>query len=239
MRHEVFANNNFYHVFNRGVEKRTIFQNRGDYFRFMKSLYEFNDEDSTFNVARDVRSLASNRSDNFNGSWPREKKRKLLVNIVCFCLMPNHFHLILEQLRDNGISAFMHKLGTGYTKYFNIRTERVGSLFQGTFKAKYIERDEYLTHLSRYIHLNPVELIEPGWKEGEAKNRVKNWDKINKFLGKYRWSSYLDYIGKENFPSVIDNRFLMGYFDGSRDYKNFVNSWLAKDLEEIDDLIIE
>jgi putative transposase len=149
--------------------------------------------------------------------------------------MPNHFHLILRQLQENGIAQFMQKLGTGYTMYFNKKNKRSGSLFQGTFKAIQIEHDEYLTHLSRYIHINPVELIESMWKE----NGIQNWDKTNEFLENYRWSSYLDYIGVKNFPSVTNREVINSYFQNEQSYKNFINQWLNKDLEFVKEAILE
>ncbi len=102
-------------------------------------------------------------------------------------------------------------------------------LFQGAFKAIPIKTEEYLTHLSRYVHLNPVELVEPNWEvEG-----IKNWQKANEFLESYRWSSYLDYLGKKNFPSITSRDFLLRIFDSLENYKRFVNSWMMKDLDKI------
>ncbi len=148
--------------------------------------------------------------------------------------MPNHFHLIVKQLVDGGITKFMHKLGTGYTLYFNQKYKRTGSLFEGKFKRIYIDKDEYLIHLSRYIHLNPIELIQHDWK----KRGIKDWEKVNEFLKNYRWSSYPDYIGKKNFPSVIKKDFLMGYFDKSKEkYEKFVRNWIIEDLKKVVQLI--
>ncbi|MDA3792322.1 MAG: transposase, partial [Elusimicrobia bacterium] len=122
------------------------------------------------------------------------------VEIVAFALMPNHYHIILKQIADNGISKYMHKLGTGYTMYFNKKNKRSGSLFEGRFKAKAITNDEYLVHLSRYIHLNPVSLKEPDWKDCGINDK----NKIKKYLEKYRWSSYCNYINSNNIKG-IDN----------------------------------
>ena len=103
-------------------------------------------------------------------------KRKLLVEILVFTLMPNHFHLLLKQKQENGISKFMHKLGVGYSMYFNQKYERTGSLFQGTYKAIPVNNDSYFIHLPYYIHLNPLDLIEPKWKNGE----IKNYNKVDR-----------------------------------------------------------
>ncbi len=229
-----FENNNFYHVFNRGTEKRRIFQDNSDYVRFIHYLFEFNDKNNISNVIRRVGKEKYIQEDVRGPTSNINKHRDLLVDVVCFCLMPNHYHLLLRQKVDGGISKFMQKLGTGHTMYFNERYERNGVLFQGKFKAVHVETDEQLTHLSRYIHLNPVELKEPNWKE----KGIKNKSDVFRFLENYRWSSYPDYIGKKNFPSVINKKFLDQYFDDPRDYEKFVKDLLT-DPEVIGDITID
>lgn len=232
MRKPQFENGQFYHIYNRGVEKRQVFLDKKDYMRCIHDFFEFNDTASAgrFSVKR------------LSEVEPRkvQKRRKMLVKIHCFCLMPNHYHLLLEQTQDGGIVQFMKKFGTGYTMYFNKKYDRVGPLFQGRFRAVLLDDDSYLMHLSRYIHLNPVELVEPHWK----KNGVKNWDKTNKFLESYRWSSYLDYIGRKNYPSVIDTRFIYELMASDRKspttlYKRFVKEWMAQDVNIVGDLLLE
>lgn len=218
MRKIQLANNEYYHIYNRSVEKRIIFQDQDDHLRFIHDLFEFND-----------RAPAGKFFHFSETEPPNVKTRELLVEIVCFCLMPNHFHLILRQKADNGISLFMQKLGTGYTTYFNKKYDRSGVLFQGAFKSIYIETDEYLTHLSRYIHLNPIELIDSNWKtEG-----IGDWRKANNFLESYQWSSYPDYLGNKNFPSLTNRNLLLRIFNGLEKYKKFINEWMVKDSEEI------
>ncbi len=218
MRKTIFTNNKYYHIYNRGVDKRKIFLDKNDYIRFLHDLYEFNDENPAIQYSR-VGGLASNIL----------QKRKKFVEIICFCQMPNHYHLILKQLTTRGITRFMHKLGTGYTMSFNLKQKRKGALFQGPFKAIHIENETYLTHLSRYIHLNPIKLKEPKWK----KQKIKNWKKINKFLEEYRWSSYLDYIGKNNFPSITDRKLLLNVFKNKKSYKKFIKEWQTKDIKSM------
>jgi len=226
MRKTKLLNDNYYHIYNRGTDKRQVFSDNSDYARFVHYLYEFNDKKFDRNISRKIeRGLASFI----------QGPRDLLVEIVAFCLMPNHFHLILKQLKDDGIAQFMQKVGTGYTMYFNKKNQRSGSLFQGTYKSISIEKDEYLNHLSRYIHLNPVELIESNWKmEG-----IKYWDKVKEFLRSYRWSSYLDYAGIKNFPSLINKEIIMSYFKDGASYTGFINNWLVQDLEYVKRSILE
>ncbi len=235
MERPIFTNNSFYHVYNRGVDKRDIFLDEDDYYRCIHDLYEFNDEEDVLSFSQPVRHanahIIGSRTPDDMGVKPRKK----LVKILSFCLMPNHYHLLAMQLKGGGITKFMRKLGTGYTNSFNLKYERSGHLFQGKFKAIHVDSDSYLTHLTRYIHLNPLDLIEPHWKE----RGVSNWDKSSKFLKNYRWSSYPDFIGEKNFPSVTDRNFLNNYFDESRDYESFIKEWAAKDLEDIKDMIID
>ena len=226
MRKTKFSNDNYYHIYNRGTEKRQIFLDNSDYARFIHYLYEFNDEKFDHNISRKI--------EEGRASFI-QRQRELLVEIITFCLMPNHFHLILRQIKENGIIKFMQRLGTGYAMYFNKKNQRTGYLFQGTFKPILIENDNYLTYLSRYQHINPVELIEPNWK----REGIKDWEKVNNFLENYRWSSYLDYIGVKNFPSLTNREIINSHFQAEGSYKNFINQWLNKDLETIKEIVLE
>jgi len=240
-----FVNSEIYHTFNRGVEKRNIFQGVVDYFRFIFCLYECNDKD--FVIMRDrigerkERKRRKSIGDTY-GNFPN-KKREPLVEILVFCLMPNHYHLVLRQLTDNGISLFMKKLGDSYVGYFNRKHNRrgMGSLFQDSFKAVHIKTTDQLINLICYIFTNPIEIIEKSWKIKGAGNPQR----VIKYLESYRWFSYLDCIGKSNFPSVTDREFLFKIFDGPDNIKKFVESWilykaeLSKGVNKINDLILE
>jgi putative transposase len=211
-----------FHVLNRGVDKRNIFIDEQDYFRFIHDLFEFNDENpvnSTFYIFKESNDV-SKRNDIIR------KKRKLLVNIFTFCLMPNHYHLLLQPRTENSISKFIHKLNMGYSQYFNKKYERKGTLFEGKYKSISVKNESHFIHLPYYIHLNPLDLVVPEWRNGE----LKNYREAIKFLENYRWSSFLDYIGKKNFPSVIQKNFLSQFWEGENEYKKSIFKWL-KDLE--------
>lgn len=167
MRKVQFADGEFYHIYNRGVDKRVVFPEMQDFERFLKSMAEFN-------TTKPIGSL-------FELSFTEKKKKRSpkLVNIICYCLNPNHFHLILEQLKENGISEFMKRLSGGFTNYFNLKNRRDGALFQGKFKAAHIDSNEYLLHVSAYVNLNNLvhrikgERFKSSWQEYlDASNRV-------------------------------------------------------------------
>ena len=150
--------------------------------------------------------------------------------------MPNHFHLFLRQAVDSGISRFMQKLGTGYTMYFNQKHDRVGGLFQGGFKAARIERESHFLYLPHYIHLNPLDLYMPSWRDG----RIIDPHKVFKFLESYRWSSYLDHTGKKNFPSIISSAIFKHSFGTPKEYRVSFREWIDDmNFTDLSDIIIE
>lgn len=175
-----------YHLLNRGVEKRDVVLDDTDRVRFIHDVYAFNDKNDVD---------PNHRFREFLSPHIRES----LVDIHAFCLMSNHYHFLVSEVEDGGMSLFMRKLNMGYAKYFNEKYKRSGVLWQGTFKKIRIERDAHFLHIPFYIHLNPLDLEFPEWREGKVKNSRKALD----FLHTYRWSSYLDYIGIKNFPSLL------------------------------------
>jgi len=215
-----------YHVYNRGVEKRNIFKEKVDYFRFVHDLFEFND----------IAPAGKWSSKQSEVGAPKVEPRKLLVEILAFCLMPNHFHLMLRQKEEAGIPEFMRKLGAGYTYFFNNKYERSGCLFQGKYKLVHIIDDNHLQHLPHYIHLNPLDIIMPEWREGSLQNEEKAFQ----FLESYRWSSLLDYMGKKNFPSVTQREYLREMIGNPHEQKRTLQEWIERNrFEEIEHLALE
>lgn len=186
------VNQEFYHLFNRGVEKRSIFTQAWDHKRFLKSLYYYQ-----FLGPKPSFSKFNKPELNLFKPLPENK----LVETICYCLMPNHFHLLIRQLKTNGVSLFMGQLLNSYTKYFNIKYSRIGALFQGTFKAVRMETDEQLVHLSRYIHLNPIVSV-----------LVKNFED-------WPWSSYSEYM---NQPFICNTSEILNFFPSKQKYKQFL-----------------
>lgn len=185
-------NNYYYHVLNRGVEKRNIFQDSRDFIRFLKIL----------NYYRHLGPKPS-FSKLTEDKLKKLPKDEMIVEIISYCLMPNHFHLLLKQTKDDGIKDFVRLVSNAYTRYFNTRHNRIGPLFQGAYKAVFIETDEQLIHVSRYIHLNPSVAL------------------LIKDLKTYQWSSYPNYIGTGESKLAKKDEILR-FFKNPKDYEEFV-----------------
>ena len=224
MRLEPFTTGDYVHVYNRGNRKAKIVRSDKDKWRFMQTIRFFNDSHFSQHVLRLINSLSESDSDRqqirsvFELGWPKNWPEKdPLVKILCYCLAPNHFHFLLKEIREGGISNFMQKLGTGYTNYFNLKHQEVGSVFQGGYKGRTVIENIYLQYLSVYIQvINVLELFPGGPKEA-----FKNINKALKFVEKYPFSSYQDFIGLRK-SLIIDKDILGEIFSTSGEYKKFV-----------------
>ena len=189
-----FAEGEWYHCYNRGVEKRRIFENTKDYERFLMLLYVCNSQ-KRIHLSDFGR---SGQGPTLTEVWAAERGAPL-VDVGGFCIMSNHFHLLLRPAVEKGIPLFMQKLATGYSMYFNKKNERSGTLIQGKFKSRLIDTDAYFRRVFNYIHANPAELYEPGWKQG----RIKDEKGLKKKLQTYPFSSLSTYL--ENKPHPVVN----------------------------------
>jgi REP element-mobilizing transposase RayT len=210
MRKTFFINGEIYHVYNRGVDKRAIIIDHDDVNRFFQSMIEFN-------TLEPIGSIYENffRKKQLGGSASKKSEEdKRLVDIICYCINPNHFHFILRQVSDKGIEKFMQRLGTGYTMYFNNRNKRSGVLFQGKFKAIHVTTNEYLLRLSVYVNLNfrvhkyeesIFPLIRSSWEEyiGKRKNEYCKKDIV---LGQLRYfNEYADFA-KDALDGILERK---------------------------------
>lgn len=206
MRRVPCATDCFYHVYNRGVDKRDIFLDDGFYARFASILQHYLKYSYPYSILKRRLEKASSPKDQ-ESIFAQIKTYKIAppVAIISFCLMPNHYHLILKQRVKDGIATFMHRIGTAYTMYFNVHQERTGRLFEGVYKTVSIESEEQLLHLSRYQHLNP-RVLDVSTVEG---------------LINYPWSSLATYLGRDRFTFVTPEDVLSA-FKRPKDYLDFV-----------------
>ena len=198
MRKIPFVENEFYHIYNRGVDKRSVFSDKNDLDRFFQSMVEFN-------TVEPIGSIYEKSLEKESDISPP------LVEFVAYCLNPNHFHFILTQVQERGIEKFMHRLGTGYTRYFNERHSRSGSLFQGRFKANHINSNEYLLHASVYVNLNyKAHKLNP-----------------QKHLFVSSWNEYLDL----NQSGICKKETIREQFKNAKEYRRFAESTLKSILD--------
>ncbi len=222
-----------YHVLNHSIEGRNLFLDSQDYARFIHNLYEFNDTRPADNLHRlfdpgmkDIGGLSFRRA------------RKKLVEIHGWCLMEDHYHLLISELIEDGLIRFMRKINVGYAKYYNERYRRHGHVFQGKTKKILVENEAYFLYILHYLHLNPLDYLTGAtkWRERD-KGTIKNARGALTYLDEYRWSSYFDYCGKKNFPSIL-TKDLFGNAFGN--YQEAISEYL-KDVEASSaiDLVLE
>jgi putative transposase len=220
----VLAPDQIYHVFNRGVAALPIFLINKDYLRFLDLIKYYRFSNTPFSFSQ-LMSLQKEEKEKILVGL--RKENAIHVEIIAYCLMPNHFHLLLKQITDKGISVFMTNLQNSYVKYFNIKNERAGPLFQSMFKGVRIETDEQLLHVSRYIHLNPstAYIVEP------------------ENLEDYKWSSLPEYLSKKlnSGYSFISPKIILDFFNKRDDYKKFVldQASYQRELDKIKHLVLE
>lgn len=200
---KIFIPNGYYHLYNRGVEKRTIFIDQQDYAVFLSYLRNYLDP----TLGSDPKSLADK------------------MQLIAFCLMPNHFHLLVKQNTIDGITKLMRSMCTKYVMYFNKKYNRVGTLFQGKYKGVLVDNDTYLLHLSRYIHLNPSLGSDP-----------KN----------YQYSSYRIFL-EDTRSSWVKTEEILSFFKrarkiGSKDYlsyQSFIEQFPFDSTEILGNLVLD
>lgn len=214
-----FAPHEFYHVYSRGNNKRALFLQQADYIRFL-FLILFFQFDQIFPNAR--------RATNHYARYAKfdldmlDKNSIRLVDLVSFALMPNHFHLLLCEREEKGISCYMQRVLNAYAKYFNIRNEQTGHLFEGPFRATHIENNTQLLHVSAYIHKNPKEL--------------QSWNTKEHI---YPWSSYQDFVDKNRWKFLLKQEPVLEQFENRHEYKTFLKTSTAKEtLGVLEDILI-
>ena len=193
MRKDPLVNNQYYHIYNRGVDKRDIFMSKADLDRFALSVKEFN----VVEPIGSIKDLMLRKQEDSDVGRPNP-----LVSIVCYCFNPNHFHFILKQEVDGGISEFLKRLLGGYTKYFNLTHKRNGALFQSRFKSNLIDNDAYFLKIRPYVHLNYLVHDIPKEKAHLVLSSEKEYDTGNFTI-----------VTKKEAEEVLD------FYSGNANYK--------------------
>lgn len=208
MRKEKIAIGKYYHILNRGNSKQDIFFDDRDRTRFLFSILFFQFNFPIYNISRQVSQFIKRRK--FEESVLKKGKNRL-TELVAFAFMPNHFHFILHEIEENGISKYMQRIQIAHTKYINTRYKKSGHLFQGAFKSVPIKNDDQLLYLSAYIHRNPRELLK--WKNHEKK---------------FFWSSYQDFCDNNRWDNLLKHQIITKQFSSSAKYEKFVKESSAK-----------
>src|SRR4030042_4549930 len=203
VRKVVLANDQVYHVINRGVNHQNIYMNKWDYKRALITLKYYQYNSTPLSLSHFLYLNKEEQQEIFKSI---KKKSKKNIEIYAYCLMPNHFHLLLKQKIENGISKFLSNFQNSYTKYLNLSKKRTGHLFQGQFKAVRIETDEQFIHVARYIHLNPF-----------TSYIVKNF----KGLKIYPWSSLQEYLGVTSY-NICKKHELLSHFKSIKEFNKHI-----------------
>ncbi|MDO8260399.1 MAG: transposase [Candidatus Magasanikbacteria bacterium] len=207
-----FQNDNYYHVYNRGVDKRKVFLEKEDFVRFLVGMREFNSVEPVGSLYMLNNSRRKEKTlDVYSGRRPTSKTVKL-VEFVAYCLNDNHYHFILKQVTDRGVSEFMKRVGGGYTKYFNDKYKRSGALFQGRFKSVELESSDKIIQLSAYVNGN---------------SKIHSYSKADE----YCWSSNQDYLLKRS-GTICDKEIVMQHFSDIEEYRSLCDTIICETKEE-------
>jgi REP element-mobilizing transposase RayT len=209
-----------YHLYNRGVDKRTIFNDTDDYRRFLALMYLCNSD-----VPVDMANLTPVPGGRTFWDVFEEDRGKPIVAIGAYVLMPNHFHILGKEVREDGLQTFMRKLGTGYAMYFNTKYERSGALFEGKYKSQHIDNDPYLRYAFSYIYMNPVKLVpgEKDWKE----NGIKDIRRVKSFLESYDYSSMPNHDNDPRLGKILQSEHFPKYYSGVAEMEQEISDWLS------------
>lgn len=212
----------YYHIYNRGINKQPIFLEIRDYKRALQLVEFYSFAGPQFKYSKFLRLSTDERERVLNKLRSENKK---LVKIICYTFMPNHFHFLLKQVKDGGISKFVGNFQNSYTRYFNVKHNKIGPLLQGQFKSVHIEDNTQLLHLTRYIHLNPF----TSYVVKEISGLVN-----------YPWSSYSEYVG-ESTNNVCNKEIILSQFTDQKNYQSFVmdRASYQRELDRIKHLVME
>ncbi|MBU1160001.1 transposase [Patescibacteria group bacterium] len=233
IRKEKFVPGEYYHIYSRTILNIPEFRNKTNAQKLLQS----------FLIANSTRSSEAFQTLRNDKDTPLKKiieilqKGERMVDVLCYAIMPDHYHLLLREIKENGISNFILKCNTSIAKYINIKNDRKGALFENRFKSKHINSNEYLLHLSLYIHLNPLDfLVNKNWRV----HKLKNWNEAKKKLLDYPWSSIKYFLIKNHEDSIISgSKILNEQFANEKEYEFFLREWSEQSTDEIKNYSLE
>ncbi len=234
MKREKFAPGEYYHIYNRTILNIPEFKDNKNADKLVRGFLVANSTESSraFDYLRD------NKNAEIDEVIGILRKGEKLVDILSYVVMPDHYHLLLKELRNGGITSFIQKCNTSIAKYINIKKRRTGPLFDSRFKSKHIDSNKYLVHVSLYIHLNPLDFIDsPIWRN----HRLVNWRLKKEKLLNYPWSSLKRFLGDDfENPVLSGEKIILDQFEkDERDYELLLQEWSEGMLNEIKDIVIE
>lgn len=235
MRKVKFVRGEYYHIYSRTILNAPEFKNYQNADKLFKTFLLAN----STNSGRAFDYLRNDRSPKLEKAIEIAKEGKRLVGILCYVIMPDHYHLLIKELKDSGITNFIRKCNISIAKYINIKNNRRGTLFESRFQSKHIDSNEYLLHLSVYIHLNPLDFISGrDWRE----NKLKDWPSIKNKLIRYPWSSLRSFLdeGNEN-PIISGEEIILKQFSNRNEYGLFLREWAEEgfEVDKIKDMLID
>ncbi len=233
MRKETLIPNEYYHIYSRTLLGIPEFRNKENATKLAQAFLLANSTKS--GDAFDY--LRNDRNSTLEKALEIARNGKKLADILCYSIMPDHYHLLVREKLDNGISKFIHKCNVSIAKYINIKNNRRGPLFENRFNAKHVNTNEYLLHLSLYIHLNPLDfLIGKEWRN----NELKDWPSAREKLLHYPWSSIKSFMKNDhNDPIISETKIIKQQFNNPLDYENFLKEWSKNSSEGIAEIIID
>lgn len=233
MRKTPFISGEYYHIYSRTILNSPEFKDNRNSERLAHAFLIANSTKSS----EAFLFLRNNKDAPVEYAIEIAKKGEKLVDVLCYCIMPDHYHLLIRELKDNNISNFIRKCNISISKYVNTKNDRRGPLFESRFNSKHIDTNEYLLHLSLYIHLNPLDFISGReWRE----NKLKDWTNAKKKLLDYPWSSLRAYLDANYKDQIVsDTEIIVNQFDGGKDYEEFLKDWSEESFGGIKDFILE
>jgi len=222
MKRELTSPGEYYHIYNRGNDKKDIFFDDRDRARFLFLITHLQSPYSFRNVSRFVSSIVQSRTLHIDVDVLKDILQNRYVELINFALMPNHFHLLVCEKQDSGISRYMQKILTAYTKYINTKHEKNGHVLQGPYRIVHVGDNEQFLHLSAYIHRNPRDLR--GW-----------WNKEYD----YPWSSYQDFIGTNRWGELLNTSSIHEQFESKEEYRQFVETSGTKERDILEDILLD